>query len=107
EPAAQAVEHVLAEVGVFVEDCDSRLQSMRRDVAAVDRTLAGEARQIAHRPRIPRVLGRELRDTAADEELRDLAVVEIGTDRKRMLGADAVEDGEHLVLLDELARERD
>src|SRR6185437_17114659 len=87
EPAAQAVEHVLAEVGIFVEHRDSRLRPMRRDVAAVDRALAGEARQIAHRPRIPRVLGRQLGDAAAYEELRDLAVVEIGTDRKRMFGA--------------------
>jgi hypothetical protein len=52
------------------------------------------------------VLGRELGDAAADEELRHLAVVEVRTDGERVLRADAVEDGEDVVLLDELAREQ-
>ena len=49
----------------------------------------------------------ELRDAAADEELGHLTVVEIRADRKRVLGADAVENGQNLILLDKLARERD
>ena len=51
------------------------------------------------------MLARELRHAAADIELRDLAVVEVGTDRQRVLGADTVEDREDVVLLDELSRQ--
>ena len=107
ETATQPVEHVLAEVRVLVQHGDPRLGLVRGDVAAVDRALAREAREVSHRPRVLRMLGGELRDAATEEELRHLAVVEIGADRERVLGADAVEDREHVVLLDELARQRD
>jgi hypothetical protein len=52
------------------------------------------------------VLGRELRDAAADEELRTLRSLRYGA-RERVLRADAVEDREDVVLLDELARQQD
>src|SRR5882724_3809984 len=80
---------------------------MPGDIAAVDRAFAGEARKVSDRPRIFRMLRGKLRHTTAEEELRHLAVVEIGADRERVLGADAVEDRQHLVLLDELARQGD
>jgi hypothetical protein len=53
------------------------------------------------------VLGRELRDAAADEELWHLLLVEVRADRQRVLRADAVEDREHPVLFHQLARELD
>src|SRR6266545_794154 len=107
ETATQAVEHVLAEVGVLVQHGDPRLRLIRSDVAAVDRPLAREAREVYHRKRVLRMLGGELRYAATEEELRHLAVVEVRADRERVLGADAVEDGQHFVLFDELARQGD
>src|SRR5207302_4565314 len=68
---------------------------------------AREAREVAHRPRVLLVLRRQRRDAAADEELRDLAVVQVWADRQRVLRADAVEDREDVVLFDELSGQRD
>ena len=49
-------------------------------------------------------LERQRREAAADEELRDSELVQVRADRERVLGSDAVEDREHLVVLDELPR---
>src|SRR5439155_24965017 len=96
---AQPAWHILADNGVFARDGDPWARPMGRDVAAVDRTLAGEAREVAHRPRILGVLGGKLRNPAPDEQLWHLAIVQVRADCESVLGSDAVEDGQNLVLL--------
>jgi hypothetical protein len=75
-----------------------------RAVGAADAGLGEEARQVRQRPGVLRGVARDRARAAPDEELRDPELVEVWPDREGVLGADRVEDREHLVLLDEPAR---
>jgi hypothetical protein len=98
----EPLEQVSPVVAVLVEHGDPRLRPVLDDVAAVDRALADEARQVAHRPRVAPVAAPDRARAGAAEDLGHLHRVEVATDGEVVLGADRVEDREDLVLLDEL-----
>src|SRR3954453_21740512 len=104
EPAPEAREHVLPVLGVLVEDADPRARPSVRADPTIERPLAREPREKAHRPRVALALQRQCRETAPHEELRNGRLVQIWADGERVLRADAAEDREDLVVLDELPR---
>ena len=97
--------HVLAELGVLVEDRDARLAAFARRCAAVDGTLAAVALEEADRPRV----AREAAPIACEPSPRTAGApccaFRYVADREVVGGPDRVEDGDDLVLLDELPRE--
>src|SRR5215203_2370015 len=103
EPPPQAVRQVSTVVGVLVEHGDSRARHRGGDVAPVDRALAHEAREVAHRPRVLAALSLERARARAGEDVRDADLVQIGANGDRVFRADRVEDREDAVLLDEPA----
>ena len=103
QPALESAQQVLAEVRVLVEDTDLRLRCRPRDVAAVDEALASEAREVWQRPR-EALSVRERARARAGEELRDAFLIQVRADGEVLLGAEAVEDREDAVLLNELPR---
>ena len=104
EAVAQPREEVLAVVVVLVEDADARLRRRLRDVAAVNRSLGAVVRLVADRPRPLLVVLAPGAGAACDEQLGDALSVQVRPRRLVLLGAEAVEDREDVVLLDELAR---
>ena len=101
----EARDEVVAQVGVLVDHGDPRVLARLHERPAVDGTFAAIAREEAHRPRVlARLL--ELGRAVADEELGHLRLVQVGANRDVVVGADRVEDREHPVLLDELARQQ-
>ena len=101
ERARQAARHVLAELGVLVEDADLRARPRANEIAADDRALALVARQEADRPRVARRASAEGLGAVAGEQVRHPLRVQVVADREVVGGADRVEDREHAVLLDE------
>ena len=74
-------------------------------VSPVDVSLAAVAHQEAHRPRVAREAAADRLRAVAREELRHLLRVQVVADREVVGGADAREDREDLVLLDEPPRQ--
>ena len=110
ESCLQAVEVVRAVGVVLVEDADLRLRLVPEDVLRVDLRLARVVRLPAERPGLCRLRGRALVVGAlapvgiagGDEHLRDLPLVEVVPGREDRRGAEAADDGEDMILLDEL-----
>ena len=100
EPFLQRLQIVLAEIVVLVEHADLRVGMARLDVLRVGDRLVAIGRLPADGPR--KVLGIvPLRGARAQEELRHLAVVEIFVHGAVGRRADAAEDQQHLLALDQ------
>ncbi len=105
ETGLQALEDVLPVVVVLVQDADLGIGAVARDRLPVDPSLELVRRLPADRPRVPRRVRAEDRGAGRIEHLRHLARVEVRPHGEVHLGAERPDDGEDLVLLDELARE--
>ena len=108
EPGLQPGEVVLAVRVVLVEDADLRARLVREDVVGVELGLGRVVGLPAERPWLRRALAPMVDAVppvgvaGGDEHLRHLVLVEVVPRREDRRGAEAADDGEDVVLLDEL-----
>ena len=95
---------VLAVAVVLVDDADLRAGQVLDDVPPVDRRLRLVVGLPADRVLVLDVVGAPLGRAGRDVELRHLLLVEVRGHRLLRLGAEAADEREDLVLLDELLR---
>ena len=102
EAVLQALEVVLAETVILIEHRDLAARMVLQHILRIDMRFGLVARQEAHGPgKLARLVPH--RGARGDEELRDLLRVQIGMDRLAGVGAEARQDKENVVFLDELA----
>ena len=104
QPLLEAFQVLLAEVVVLIENRDLRVRTVVGDRLAVDPRLVVVRGLPAARPRVALCVG-EHRRTGRVEDLRHLPGVEVGPDPLVHRGPERPDDGEHVVLLDELPRQ--
>ena len=98
----QARKIVLAGLIVLVEQADLRVRMVVQDVACIDADLGSQVWCEPHGPwMVDRIL--EPHCAPADEELRDLAVIEVFLNRDVGRAPDRLEYEQYLVAFDELA----
>ena len=102
EAGLDAVQVVLAEVVVLIEDADLGVRMFFQDVLAVDASLDEVVGVEAHRPGKILRIG-ELRRAGRGEQLRHLLGVEIFLHRRVRGRAEELEGEQHFVALDQLA----
>ena len=102
EAVLQALDVVLAETIVLIEHRDLAARMVLEDILRIDVRFGLVAGQEAHGPgKLARLVPH--RGARGDKELRDLLRVQIGVDRLAGVGAEARQDKENVVFLDELA----
>ncbi len=103
EPLLEAVEEVLAVIVVLIKHADLGVPDVLDDVFPVDHAFGEIGRVPAHGPRI--FLGMApLRRTGRQQDVRDLLGIHVFHDRGIRRRAHGADDGDDLVVLDELAR---
>ena len=102
EAVLQALQVILAETVVLIKHRDLAARMVLQQILRIDVGFGLVARQEAHGPgKLARLVPH--RRAGGDEELRDLLRVQIGMDGLARVGAEARQDEENVVFLDELA----